>query len=270
MLAGWQGTQLTLSRRLSIWITEVLLNSRERYLEQASKRYHAQFRDPASVDHSAVKSGRQYLSDHGIRGSKQGLIADKYRLGVVIDPILPEDKHHAGMLAIPYLTPSGVKAIKFRRLDGGKPKYAAPKSQPVRLFNTPAYFSAGTVIGLAEGEIDAIVATEVLGIPTMGIPGAENWIAHGKIWTPLFKDFRDVLVFKDGDPEQVRLRNGIEVKFRPGDELANAIVASLKTKVRVIECPEGEDVSSMVAAGRIDELTSQFSEVEQDDYELAA
>jgi hypothetical protein len=204
------------------------------------------------------------LSEHGIKGDDQGRIVDKYRLGVVIDP-LNGDERFGGMLSIPYLTPRGVKAVKFRRLDGGKPKMAAPKSQPVRLYNTLACFDAGQVIGLAEGEVDAIVATEMLGIPTMGIPGAENWVKYGRIWAPLFKNFRQVLVFKDGDAEQKRIRNGQEVMVRPGEELADAIVQSLKQKALVVDCPEPEDVSSMVAAGRAKELSDQWAEDDDDE-----
>lgn len=241
--------------------------SRETYLEKASSRYHEQFLDRGNAASSAVNAGRRYLSEHGISERAEQLrIIRKYRLGVVISP-LAGDQRFKGMLAIPYLTPFGVKAVKFRRLDGGKPKMAAPDNQPVRIYNTLAQFAAGPVIGLTEGEIDAIVATEMLGVPSMGIPGAENWIKYGKLWTPLFKNFRQVLVFKDGDPWQTRTRNGQEVPFKPGDELANAIAESLKLKAKIIECPVPEDVSSMVAAGRAEELRKQWAEDESDDEE---
>lgn len=236
--------------------------SREQYLELASKRYHDQFVNRESVSLLAVRSGRKYLSEHGIKGADQFRVAQKYQLGVVLHP-LKGDERYAGMLSIPYLSPSGVKAIKFRRLDGGKPKMMAPKNQPVRLFNTLAYFTASSVIGISEGEVDAIVATEMLGVPTLGVPGADTWNANALVWTPLFKNVREVLIFKDGDPEQTRFRNGFEEKFRPGDELADAISASLKLKARVIDCPVPEDVSSMVAAGRAKELTDQFTEQEE-------
>lgn len=245
-------------------------NSRERYLERASNLYHDQFRSRGNVANSAVKSGRRYLDEHGIPAQDQGRIVDAYRLGVVVSP-LPGDERFAGMLAIPYLTPRGVKAIKFRRLDEGKPKYAAPKNQPVRLYNTLAYFAAlaiGPKIGISEGEIDAVVATEILGVPTIGVPGAENWVKYGTVWTPLFKNFQEVLIFKDGDPEQERERNGVKIKVRPGDELADAICESLKTKARVIDCPEREDISSMVAAGRAAEITRQYEENDEEAKEL--
>jgi hypothetical protein len=213
-----------------------------------------------------VNAGRKYLSEHGIRGIEQGRIVDKYRLGVVINP-LKGDERFTGMLSIPYLSPRGVKSIKYRRLGelAGKSKMAAPKNQPLRLYNTLAYFEAGTVIGLCEGEIDAIVASECLGIPSMGIPGAENWIKYGAVWTPLFKNFQQVLIFEDGDPLQTRIRNGAEVTVRPGEELAEAVSQSLKLKARIVTCPESQDVSSMVAEGRAAELTAQWAEDTDDE-----
>lgn len=187
-----------------------------------------------------------YLRKHGIfyRG-----IIDKYSLGVVLEP-LEGDEQYQGMLSIPYMTPSGVRAIKFRNVTpGAKPKFAQELGQKTRLYNVQAYFDADDMIGLAEGEIDAIAATERLNIPTIGIPGAETWSGDNAItWSTIFKDFRRVVVFADGDP--VNEQTGL----RPGEEMAKRIVNSLKWRAHVVACPEGEDVSSMVYAGRSEEL----------------
>jgi DNA primase len=155
------------------------------------------------------------------------------------------------MLVIPYLTKAGVKAIRFRNLGEGKPKFAQHAGQPARLYNTAAYFKADDTIGLAEGEIDAIAATEYLGVPTIGIPGAEMWTAHRAIWAPIFKNFARVLIFRDGD--------------QAGQDLADAVSESLKYRARVISPPSGEDVSSMVAAGREKELTEKIANIDEDD-----
>lgn len=195
------------------------------------------------------------MSKHGIESYP---IAEKYRLGVVIEP-LTGDEVFSGMLVFPYLTRAGVRALKFRNLGDGKPKNLVPEGQKLRLYNTAAYFDAGEVIGLAEGEADAICATERLGIPTIGIPGVEAWSANRRVWAPLFKNFPRVLVFTDGDP--VNANTGL----RPGEELGKAIAESLKWRAKIIKCPEGEDVSSMVANGRKDELTKQFGEDEDND-----
>lgn len=231
------------------------LNSRERYLARASKAYHEQFVSNLKGDHWVANAGKDYLTSHGI-GSYQ--IAKKYGIGVVIEPLTGDDDFK-GMLSIPYLTKNGVKAIKFRNLNGGKPKNLVHKGQTIRLYNVNQYFTKGKVIGIAEGESDAIAATEILGVPTVGVPGAEDWKARRKIWAPLFKNFSSILVFTDGDP--VNPATGL----RPGEELGKAIVESLTWRAKIIKCPEGEDVCSMVASGRIEELTKQFGDYDEDE-----
>jgi hypothetical protein len=197
------------------------------------------------------------LNDHGIGRYR---IAREFQLGVVVEP-LTGDEMFTGMLAIPYLTKHGAKGIKFRKLEGDGAKCLQHDGQKARLYNSNAYFDAGEVIGIAEGEIDAITATKMLGVPTMGLPGADTWKSNNRIWAPIFKNFPRVLVFTDGDK-----LNEMTGK-RPGEELGRAIRQSLGWRVRIIACPEGEDVSSMVATGRQDELIKQFGD--DDDGESA-
>ena len=229
------------------------MTGQSRYLEKAAREYHSQFLDPVNAGSAAVESGAHYLTRHGI-GSVD--IVRKYKLGLVIQPIEEGDERFKGMLAIPYLTRNGVKAIRYRNLGDSKPKFAQPEGQPARLYNSAAYFADSEVIGLSEGEIDAIAATERLGVPTMGIPGATQWTGKSHVWVHIFKDYQLVIMFSDGDPEQVITDDaGHEVRrFRPGRELARTVGESLKWRLKTIEMPEGEDVSSMVAAGRIDEI----------------
>jgi hypothetical protein len=224
-------------------------------LARASAAYHEQLTAKANADHLAVKNGRTYLRKHGIESFD---IAQRYQLGVVIDP-LPGDEGFKGMLCYPYLTRHGVKALKFRNLGEGGPKNLVPEGQSLRLYNTNAYFDAGDVIGVAEGEPDTIAASEVLGVPTVGIPGVEAWTKNKRIWAPLFKNFQRVLVFVQGDV--LNPNTGL----RPGEELGKNIAASLGWRVRLIKSPEGEDVSSMVAGGRADELIKQFGSDEDDE-----
>lgn len=182
------------------------------------------------------------MTDHGVVTTNANTVK-LYQLGVVIDP-MPGDERFKGWLSIPYLTPRGVKGIRFRNLSGNEPKIGQHNGQSGRLFNTKAYFADTPVIGIAEGEIDAIVATERLGLPTMGVPGASMWAAHKAIWAPLFKNFSTVLVLRDGD--------------QAGKDLADQITETLKLRARVVDMPEGEDVSSMVAKDRAEELIKQF------------
>jgi len=197
------------------------------------------------------------LANHGIEAFS---IAQAYMLGVVIEP-LPGDHIFQDMLVFPYITPARVKGLKFRRLTpdtDGRGKNLVHDGQELRLYNVQAYFDADMTIGIAEGEADAICATERLGIPTIGIPGSEAWKKHSGIWASLFKNFQNVLVFTDGD--KVNSQTGL----RPGEELGKQIASSLGWRARVIRCPEGEDVSSMVAAGRAEELEAQWSADDED------
>lgn len=223
------------------------MNKRDKYLELASKRYHHQFLNEENADHSAVSAGKKYLADHGILSQA---IAKRWMFGVVINP-LPEDERFRGWFSIPYLTLQGCKAIRFRNItDRGGHKYGQAKGQPVRIYNSAACFEANEVIGISEGEIDAVAATVGLGLPTVGLPGARQWIAKERIWKPIFKNYQRVLILRDGDSD--------------GRALADAIVDTLGLKARIINMPEGEDVSSMLVQGRASELTKQFNEAGDD------
>lgn len=227
-------------------------------LERTATRYHSQFMAPPEGGAGIVADGKRYLAAHGIDDKR---IAEAYRLGAVIDP-LPGDEPFRGMLSIPYLSPlGGVKVIRFRALTDYGPKVAQYQNQPARLYNTSAVLTAAREIGIAEGEADAMAATERLGLPTVGIPGVETWTAHAAVWRLVFRDFSVVWMLADGDlPDK-------DTGRRPGRELARTVSASVSsadTEVRVIECPEGEDVSSMVAAGRQEWFREKMTDDDED------
>lgn len=191
---------------------------------------------------SGSAGAQRYLTEHGIGDYA---IAAKYRLGIVAEP-LPGDQSFRGRLAIPYLSKSGPVSIKFRRLGDIGAKYLYHPGQKHRLYNTAACEDAEHVIGICEGEVDAIVATERLDIPTVGIPGVSAWKENGRIWNPIFKDFTRVFIFADGDDA--------------GTGLATEVAESLGWRARVIQCEPGEDIGSMVAAGRADILKELIKE----------
>lgn len=197
---------------------------------------------------SVVRDGAiDYFRAHGVTPE----MAAKYRLGIVLNPV-SGDEDFAGRISIPYLTPNGVASMKFRAIGNSGLKYLYHKGTKIRLYNTQACFDADDMIGIAEGEVDALVATEVLGLPTLGIPGVEMWKANESHWKPIFKDYQRVVVLADGDP--INPNTGL----RPGRELGNAIKESLGWRARVIEMPEGDDVSSMVASGRAEEIRERI------------
>jgi hypothetical protein len=208
-------------------------------LGRAAQTYAAQLAEvmPAADRYGAIS----YLSDHAVSYAQ----ARGYGLGLVADP-LPGDTRFTGMLSIPYMTRAGVRAMKYRNLryDGGTGiKYSAPTGQKPRLYNTAAYFAAGDVIGLAEGELDAIAATEHLRLPTMGIPGAEMWHNSSRVWGPVFADYRTVVLFADGDDA--------------GRELAKDVAETIGWRLRVVDC-DGSDVSGLVAVGQAGDLISRW------------
>lgn len=152
--------------------------------------------------------------------------AREFRLGSVSEPD-PGHESGRGRLSIPYLTPTGVVAVKFRCVaehdcrDTGHAKYMAPTGQPVRLYNVAAFAADSDCIGITEGELDALVLSRYCDIPATGVPGAGNWRNH-KHWPRLFTGFRHVLVFRDPDDA--------------GEELAGRICESL-SQARVVELP---------------------------------
>lgn len=169
-------------------------------------------------------------------------MANSYRLGVV-----PSDYHgferFAGMLSLPYLTPAGVVAMKFRALDPErKPKYDAPSGQHVRLYNVAALHTQGDVVAICEGEIDAIVMTELVGIPAVGVPGASNWQAH---WPRAFSDYTEVVVVCDNDQK--------DDGSNPGLRHAERVVKSVPGG-RLVSPPAGEDLNSWVLSAGVEEV----------------
>ena len=225
------------------------MNRRQEYLARATVRYHEQFLSISNDRQKAVIAGKNYLAEHGLYDPKNpsAAIARKYMLGIVLNP-LPGDERFRGWMAIPYLTRrGGTKAIRFRNLTGNDDaKIGQHKGQNIRLYNSAALFGPHQDIGITEGEIDAIAATEFFGMPSIGVPGATQWVAHNRMWSPLFKDFERVHVLADGD--------------KAGKDLADAIIETLNFKARVIKMPSEEDVCSMLVQGRASELTKQFKD----------
>ena len=142
-----------------------------------------------------MSAGKTYLANHGLfdPANPSAKIVQKYQLGVVVNP-MPGDERFEGWLSIPYLTRRGVKALRFRNLKDDGPKIGQVKGQSVRLYNPEALFGTHLEIGIAEGEIDAVAASECLGLPSVGIAGAKQWVAHHRMWAPLFKDFERVYI----------------------------------------------------------------------------
>lgn len=166
-----------------------------------------------------------YLAGRGIPRE----VAVTYRLGYVAEPTPGlGDNEYVGRLAIPYLTPSGVVDCRYRTLSGSGPKYLSRPGGKARMFGVSSLFAASTYVGVCEGELDAVVASSVAGIPSIGVPGASNWAAHYPL---LFEGFSRVYVFTDGDDA--------------GRDFGKKVAGTLEQAV-VVPMPDGLDVSDLV------------------------
>lgn len=187
--------------------------SQKSYLEKATEAYHLQ------ID----TGGAAYLTGRGIGKEVAGM----YRLGNVVEPLVGDDDY-AGRLAIPYITPAGVVDIRYRALmPEQSPKYLSRTGAEAKLYNVSALLKSSDTIAICEGEIDAITMDALVGIPAVGVPGANNWRRHFSL---LFEDYSQVLVMCDGD------QAGKDFGKRISGELDGATI---------IHCPEGSDVNDL-------------------------
>jgi hypothetical protein len=205
-------------------------------LDSKAQRYHEHLR---SLDHGAPLDGMmiEYLASHAMRGRE---LLDEFLIGIV-----PQGEKYAGRLVIPYLTRAGVKAIKYRCLANHDCKEVECAKYilngDVRIFNPAAFQQAKNTIGISEGEVDAMLATLQLGIPTVGFPGTEMWKVNRAVWKFALRDYDEILVFADGD--------------RAGLEYARTLVEDLgATRAYLVRCDEGHDVASMIAQGKAETL----------------
>lgn len=176
-----------------------------------------------------------YLASRGLSAET----AQDFRLGYVPAGVAGYERY-AGMLAIPYLSAGGVIALRFRRLDDGKPKYLSLQNAQNVLFNTRVLGdNALTQVAVTEGEIDAITLCQA-GYEAVAAPGARTWKPYHR---RMFDGYDTVWVVTDGDDD--------------GRDLA-ALVARDVDSARVVELPEGLDVNSLYLKEGNDGLARLF------------
>lgn len=187
-------------------------------LTENVQRYHDQL-DVATVS---------YLKGRGI--TKEA--AATFLLGTVVDPA-PGHEHAVGCLSIPYRTPTGVVAVKFRRVDGGTPKYLWPTGQKVGMFNVVDLHTGSSVLAVCEGELDTLIMSALVGVPAIGIAGVSQW----KPWFPrMLEGFDRVVVFADNDVKEDGRNPGMELAKRIKEDVDRAVVVNL---------PENKDVNAV-------------------------
>lgn len=194
-------------------------NEQRRLLEQATLAYMKN-----------VEDVEEYLLKRGIPLQ----IARSAGVGVV-DSSVREYRNYRGRLWIPYLTDAGpINAVMrcmqdhdCKKQSGNHGKYIRIEGLGTNLYNVQSYHDDTDFMCITEGEMDALTL-KVMGIPAMGVPGAENWEDH---WTAIFDDFAKLYVFGDGDAA--------------GEKYAKK-VAKLTGASRVV-MPPGYDVNKMFA-----------------------
>lgn len=178
-----------------------------------------------------------FLADRGI--SKE--VADQYLLGSIVLPVAGHE-NHKGWLSIPYLTVMGhCVGFKFRRLDEGKPKYGAPLGQKGHLYNVSDIILSSEYIAVCEGELDTIIASAILGMPAVGVPGVQAWKAH---FNRMFTGYGRVYVIGDNDLKDDGTNPGAEFSRMVAQEIGNATIVSL---------PAGMDLNDLYLAKGIEE-----------------
>jgi DNA primase len=125
------------------------------------------------------------------------------------------------------VTPAGVVDIRFRSLGLDEPKYMGLPGAKTGMYNVRGLWEGMDFIAVTEGEIDALTLHQKVGVPAVGIPGANSWKPH---YTRLLQDFDTIFVFADGD--------------QPGRDFAKKVAKELRGVIQ-LEMPEGEDVNSM-------------------------
>jgi DNA primase len=197
----------------------VLSTSERKSLVDRVLRYHEQLKSPDGAPLLEYLTVERQLSQETI---------DRFLLGAVADPDVLDDAAR-GMLSIPYPTPNGPVALRFRRPPGKDdgPKYWQPENTKLTIFNTPAFFASEDTIVITEGEMDCITLVQC-GIPAVGIPGASAWKPHYRL---LFEGYQSVIICADNDD------TGAGRKFA-------AKVAQNVPGPEVLLLPEGHDVNS--------------------------
>jgi DNA primase len=181
--------------------------------------YHSQLKSPDGAPLLAYLMEERKLSQATI---------DQFLLGAVVSPgALDEDAR--GMISIPYNTPTGPVALRFRRPPDREtgPKYWQPEGSRLTIFNTPAFFASEETIAITEGEVDCMTLVQC-GIPAVGIPGASAWKDHYEL---LFEGYTSVLICADNDD------TGAGRKF--ATKLAQKVPGP-----QVVLMPESHDVNS--------------------------
>ena len=180
-----------------------------------------------------------YLKGRGLDGN----LCRTFRIGAISSP-LPGHEMYQGWLTIPYVTPTGVIAIKVRRIEDNTersvPKYVQLEGEGSHLYNVRDLHKPSTFIVICEGEVDAMTMSYHVGVPCVAIPGVSNardsdsgspkW-SDPSVLRRVFEDYDEVIIVMDGDD--------------PGKKAADHLHKAVR-RGRIVTLPAGSDVNEMV------------------------
>lgn len=135
-----------------------------------------------------------YLKSRGITGEA----ARDFKLGYVKEPLQNHDEM-VGMLCIPFITPTGVSQLRFRRIEGPGHKYHQELGTYTPLFNVRDLHRPEPYIAFCEGELDGLVMSALVGVPAIALPGLGQWVKNGKFYKRILQDYETVFVVMDTD-----------------------------------------------------------------------
>lgn len=184
-----------------------LTPQRREILNTATQTYYEQLKNSSEAI--------EYLKGRGFDGGA----CKKLRFGFVGEP-LENHKQMAGMLSIPFVTPTGTVAIRFRRIAGDGNKYHQETGSVSPLYNVRDFHRPEPYIAICEGEFDGGVLSGLVEVPAIGLPGVGQWSKNGKIYRRLFQDYDKVFVIMDPDDS--------------GQKVAVQIVKSIPNAVNIV------------------------------------
>lgn len=209
-------------------------NVQSKLLLEAANRYAQQISPEAIVA----------LEERGISEE----VAALYSLGTVTDPMNGHEQH-TGWISIPYITAMGMcVGFKFRRLDGGLPKYGSPTGQKAHLYNVSDTTVLSKHIVVCEGELDTVIVSGVLGIPAVGVPGVQAWKPH---FAKLLSGYDTVYIVGDNDVKEDGSNPGADFSKRVSQEVLNGTIIHLPPNMDINDyyLANGADATKALLVG---------------------
>lgn len=160
----------------------------------------------------------------------------QFKLGWVQEPARGHERY-VGRISIPYLTAHGeVRGLRFRRIDGERPKYDGDPGVQAHLF--AVRYASERLVYVTEGEFDCMIVHQI-GKRAVGVPGANHFKRE---WRWAFRHAGLVIGVLDGNGD-----TKAAAMFKTG--LAQSL-RDMPPTLLFKQMPEGHDVNSLFLEDR--------------------